>query len=168
MICFLDRVFNALRVHWADGTEVNHLYINNMNSYNCSYWCITNALYLNVNVFSMKVLIGDTIFTPPTREGTAILYGDLSHGKFEPFSREGHYLDFSFILRPWECCIGLAPRIEPTTFHSAVKCSNDWADSVVVKQSNFSQYPQKEWKEKDTADKSEVQSAYISNETLCF
>lgn len=37
MICFLDRVFNALCVHWADGTEVNHLYINNMNSYNFSY-----------------------------------------------------------------------------------------------------------------------------------
>ena len=117
----------------------------------------------------MKVLIGDTIFMPPTGEGTAILFGDLSHGKFEPFSREGHYLHFSFILRPWEYCIGLAPRIEPTTFHSAVKCSNDWADSVVVKQCNFSQYPQEERKKKKgTADSSEVQSAYISNETLCY
>ena len=43
MICFLDRVFNALCVHWADGTEVNHLYINNTNSYNFLYWCIAKC-----------------------------------------------------------------------------------------------------------------------------
>ena len=29
----------------------------------------------------MKVLIGDTSFTPPTWEGTAILLGDPSHAK---------------------------------------------------------------------------------------
>ena len=34
-----------------------------------------NALYLSVNVFSTKVLIGDTIFTSPTGDGTAILRG---------------------------------------------------------------------------------------------
>ena len=32
-----------------------------------------NALYLSVNVFSMKVLIGDTILTSPAGDGTAIL-----------------------------------------------------------------------------------------------
>ena len=32
-----------------------------------------NALYLSVNVFSMKVLIGDTILTSPAGDETAIL-----------------------------------------------------------------------------------------------
>ena len=31
-----------------------------------------NALHLSVNVFSTKVLIEDTIFTSPNRDGTAI------------------------------------------------------------------------------------------------
>ena len=39
------------------------------------------GLYLSVNVFSTKVLIGDTIFTSPIREGTAILRGHASHAK---------------------------------------------------------------------------------------
>ena len=39
------------------------------------------ALYLSVKVFSMKVLIGDTIFTYPTGDGTAILRGHPSHTK---------------------------------------------------------------------------------------
>ena len=37
--------------------------------------------YLSVNVFSKKVLIGDTIFTSPTEDGTAILRGHLSYGR---------------------------------------------------------------------------------------
>ena len=41
-----------------------------------------NALYLSVNVFSTKVLFtGDTIFTSPTGNGTAILHGHLSYAK---------------------------------------------------------------------------------------
>ena len=43
--------------------------------------CEKKALYLSVNVFSMKVLIGDTILTSPTGEGTAILHGHPSHVK---------------------------------------------------------------------------------------
>ena len=39
------------------------------------------ALYSSVNVFSTKVLIGDTILTSPTGDGTAILHGHLSHAK---------------------------------------------------------------------------------------
>ena len=39
------------------------------------------ALYLSVNVFSKKVRIGNTIFTSPTGEGTAILRGHPSHAK---------------------------------------------------------------------------------------
>ena len=40
---------------------------------------IKKALYLSVNVFSTKVLIGDTIF-----DGTAILRGHPSHEKVQP------------------------------------------------------------------------------------
>ena len=46
---------------------------------NGNYLFKKNALYLSVNVFSRKVLIGDTIFTSPTVDGTAILRGHPSH-----------------------------------------------------------------------------------------
>ena len=42
---------------------------------------LKNALYLSVNVFSTKVLIGDTIFTSPTGDRTVILRGHPSHAK---------------------------------------------------------------------------------------
>ena len=35
----------------------------------------------SVNVFSTKVLTGDTIFKSPTGDVTAVLSGHLSHGK---------------------------------------------------------------------------------------
>ena len=61
-----------------------------------------NALYLSVNVFSTKVLIGETVFTPPTRDGTAILVrGHTSYSKVWPFAGRREYLYFSVILRPW-------------------------------------------------------------------
>ena len=44
------------------------------------------AFYLSVNVFSTKVLIGDTIFTSPTWDGTAILRGHPSHAKIYSFA----------------------------------------------------------------------------------
>ena len=47
----------------------------------CMQFQKKNALYLSVNVFSTKVLIGDTIFTSPTGDGTAILRGHPSHSK---------------------------------------------------------------------------------------
>ena len=40
-----------------------------------------NALNLSDNVFSMKVLFGNTIYTSPSGDGTAILCGLLSHAK---------------------------------------------------------------------------------------
>ena len=43
----------------------------------CIYGLKKTALYLSVNVFSTKVLNGDTIFT----SGTAILRGQPSHEK---------------------------------------------------------------------------------------
>ena len=45
-----------------------------------------NALNLSDNVFSTKVLIGDTIFTSPPGDGTAILRGLLSHAKVSPLT----------------------------------------------------------------------------------
>ena len=46
------------------------------------YYYLIKALYLNcASVFSMKVLISDTIFTSPTGDGTAILHGHLSRVK---------------------------------------------------------------------------------------
>ena len=40
-----------------------------------------NALFLSVNVFSTKVLVGDTIFTSLTGDGTAILRGQPSYAR---------------------------------------------------------------------------------------
>ena len=51
--------------------------------------------------FSTKVLIGDTILTSPTGDGTAILRGHPSHAKVQPFAGQRKYLHFSVILRPW-------------------------------------------------------------------
>ena len=59
------------------------------------------TFYLSVNVFSTKVLIGDTIFTSPNGDGTAILRGHPSHAKVSPLAVQRKYLHFSVILRPW-------------------------------------------------------------------
>ena len=58
------------------------------------------TFYLNVNVFSTKVLIGDTIFMSPTRDRNAILCGNPSHIKVKPLVVQKEYLHFSVILRP--------------------------------------------------------------------
>ena len=47
----------------------------------CLVLANTKVLSLSVNVFSTKVIIGDTIFTSPTGDGTAILRGHQSHAK---------------------------------------------------------------------------------------
>ena len=59
------------------------------------------TFYLSVNVFSTKVIIGDTIFTSPTGDGTAILRGHPNHAKVYPFAGQREYLHFSVSLRPW-------------------------------------------------------------------
>ena len=61
----------------------------------------TYTFYLSANVFSTKVLIGDTIFTSPDGDGTAILRGHPSHAKVSPLAVQRKYLHFSVILRPW-------------------------------------------------------------------
>ena len=58
------------------------------------------ALYLSVNVFNRKVLIGDSFFASPCGDGTATLSGHPSHKKVYPFAGQRKYLHFSAILRP--------------------------------------------------------------------
>ena len=41
----------------------------------------TKALNLSAKVFSTKILIGDTIFTSSTTDGTSILQGHPNHAK---------------------------------------------------------------------------------------
>ena len=60
----------------------------------------TCTFYLSVNVFSTKMLIGDTIFKSPNGDGNAILRGHLSHEKVSPLAVQRKYLHFSVILRP--------------------------------------------------------------------
>ena len=84
-----------------------------------------NALYLNVNVFSTKVLIRGTIFTSPAGDRTAILRGQWTT---EP--REGPAAGSakgvpSFLSYFKTLSIGPAPGIEPATSRSAVKRSTD-------------------------------------------
>ena len=59
---------------------------------------------LSVTVFSTRVIIfiGDTMFTSPTGDGTAILCGHPSHAKVQPFAWQKQYLHFTVFLRPWE------------------------------------------------------------------
>ena len=47
-----------------------------------------NALYLSVNVFSTKILVGDT------GDGTAILRGHPSHAKVKPLAVQREYLSY--------------------------------------------------------------------------
>ena len=67
----------------------------------CCFFKKKNALYLSVNVSSMKVLIGDTIFKSPTGGVYAIFRGHLSYAKVHPPAVQREYLHFSVILRPW-------------------------------------------------------------------
>ena len=90
-----------------------------------------NALYLSVNVFSTKVLIGTLYFTSPNGDGTAILRGHPSHAKVQPPAGQRKYLHFSVIFKTLS--IGPAPGIEPPTSHSAVKRSTDWSRRLIVK-----------------------------------
>ena len=56
------------------------------------------ALFLSVNVFSTKVLIGDTIFTSPTGDGTAISTWSSEPREGQPFAAQRLYLHSSDTL----------------------------------------------------------------------
>ena len=88
------------------------------------------ALYLSVNVFSTKVLIGTLYFTSPNGDGTAILRGHPSHAKVQPPVGQRKYLHFSVIFKTPS--IGPTPGIEPATSRWAVKRSTDWANPAAV------------------------------------
>ena len=64
-----------------------------------------------------KVLTGDTIFTSPKGDGSAILRGHPSHAKVQPLEGKRKYLHFSFFFKILS--IGPAPGIEPATSRSA-------------------------------------------------
>ena len=93
-----------------------------------SSFCFQNSFekhpfVLSVNVFSTKVLIGDTIFTSPAGDGTAI-----STWSSEP--REGPAVcsakEVSLFLSHFKTLsIGPTPRNEPATSRSAIKRSTD-------------------------------------------
>ena len=81
------------------------------------------TLNLNVNVFSPKVLIRDTIFTSATRDGTAILRGESEPREgLAAFSSRGVPSFLSYFKTQ---SIGLAPGIELSTSLPAVKLSTD-------------------------------------------
>ena len=84
------------------------------------------VLCLSINVFSLHGVIGDSFFTSPTGDWTAILRGHPSHAKIYPLAVQREYLHFSV---NFDCLktlsIGPALGIEPATFRSAVKCFTD-------------------------------------------
>ena len=67
---------------------------------------------MSVNVFSTKVLMGDTIFTPPTEDGAAILRGHPRHAKVRPLrSAKGVPSFLSYFLDSEYCsCTGNRTR----------------------------------------------------------
>ena len=66
----------------------------------------------------------DTIFTSPTKEGTAILRCHPSHAKVYPFAGQRQYLPY-FLSYFKTLSIGPTPGIKPATTQSAVKRSAD-------------------------------------------
>ena len=95
------------------------------------------TFYLSVNVFSTKVLIGDTIFTSPNGDGAAILRGHPSHAKVSPLAVQRNYLHFSVILRPW---VMVRPR-ESNLRPPALQSNALPTDPICILSSiNWSQY----------------------------
>ena len=88
--------------------------------------------YLSVNVFSTKVLIGDTIFTSPNGDGTAILRGHPSHAKVSPLAVQRKYLHFSVILRPW-----VLIRSQESNARPPVLQSNALPPELILPRSKF-------------------------------
>ena len=86
---------------------------------------------MSVKVFRMKVLIGDTIFMSPTRDGTAIFtWSTAPREGLAAYNAKGVS---SFLSYFKSMSIGPALGIEPATFCSAVKRFTDWANPATVK-----------------------------------
>ena len=86
------------------------------------------ALNLRVNVFSPKVIIGDTIFTSTT----AVLRGHASEPRKGLAICSRAKVIPSFLSHFEILSIGPTPGIELLTFHSAVKHSTNWANPTTV------------------------------------
>ena len=86
------------------------------------------ALNLSVNVFSTKVIIGDTIFTSTT----AILRGHASEPRKGLAICSRAKVIPSFLSHFKILSIGPTPGIEIVTSHSAVKHSTNWANPTTV------------------------------------
>ena len=86
------------------------------------------ALNLSVNVFSTKVIIGDTIFTCTT----AILRGHASDPRKGLAICSRAKVITSFLSHFKILSIGPIPGIELVTSHSAVKHSTNWANPTTV------------------------------------
>ena len=88
-------------------------------------------MHLSVNVFSTKVLIGDTIFTSPTGDGTNIL-------RWSSKWREGVAICrakavSSFLSHFETLSTGPVPGTEPATSRSAVKRSTNWTELILLR-----------------------------------
>ena len=83
-----------------------------------------NALYLSVNIFSAKVLIGDTIFLRLLLKGGRYFTwsSEPREGLAVCRSKEVH----SFLSYFKTLSSGPVPGIKPVISRSAVKCSFDW------------------------------------------
>ena len=79
----------------------------------------------------MLHVIGDTIFTSPTGDGTDILHCHPNHAKVYLLAVQRKYLHFSVSFKTLS--IGPVPGIEPATFCFAVTCSTNRANTVAVK-----------------------------------
>ena len=92
--------------------------------------------YLSVNVFSTKVLIGDTIFYVSNwRRDRHFTWSSEPREGLACCSEKGVPSFFGYFKT---LSIGLAPGIEPATSRSAVKStrSTDWANTAAVNGSN--------------------------------
>ena len=118
--CWLN---NLCKRHYINGSESKWMVHHNKKSYDEK-----NALYLNVNVFSTKVLWRGTIFTSPAGDRTAILRGQRTTELREgPAACSAKGVP-SFLSYFKTLSIGPAPGIEPATSRSAVKRSTVWAN----------------------------------------
>ena len=90
-----------LKFYWLHRTEKIHCFFFSLcfGLYPIHYLLLRRkkTLYMGVNVFSRKVLVGDTTFTSPTGDGITIFHGHLSL----LFATQRQYLHFSVMLRPW-------------------------------------------------------------------
>ena len=78
-------------------------------------------------MFSVNVLIGDTIFMSPAGNRTAILRGHQSHVKL--FAGQRQYFHFSVMLRPWVLVWSQELNLRPPSLQS--NTLTNWANLLL-------------------------------------